>query len=401
MRGLLKPVPLTALVLMAGAPAAGQGVRAVQEEDGSVRVVVPGRFETTITKKKGFGHTWFDLKHDPERKRDLAPILTEAGLLWTKLGVGEGNRVGTANPPRRVDLLEAGPVRVRARLTGAMNRRGLGIPEEDLPELGFEQTFTVYPNGAVYVDYVLVAQEDLTLRHFLLILKPNGAWGRNGKGEGAGEVRCAGEHGPAKPDGATASSFALEWTDGPTYFQDILMVLYRGRYKGTYWDEGYLDKDLRCGLDLLSRWPDRKVAKGRDPIRLMMCFRDDLNGSQAARPVAEDYRLPDRLTVVRGEVDPGDDGDGDGDGFNEAEGCHVLRSSGDGVAFTLHGASVPRHFPAFKVKGWTGAPPEAIALGGAKLAAGEGFTASAREGILLFQLQRVVRADVEVSILKP
>jgi len=401
MRCFLKAGPLAALMCLAAAPGrGGLSIKAVQEDENTIRVVVPGTFETTVTRKKGFGHTWFDLKHDPEKKRDLAPVLTEAGLLWTKLGIGDGQKVGTANPPRKMELLEAGPTRVRVRLTGIMNRRGLGLPQEDLNELGFEQTFTVYPTGGVYVDYALLAQEDLPLRHFLLILKPNGAWGKNGKGEGAGEARCAGEHGPAKPHGSTASSFALEWANGPTYFQDILMVMHRGKYPGTYWDEGYLDKDLRCGLDLLSRWPDKKLPKGKDHIHLMMYFRDDLNGTEAARPYAEDYRSPDRPTFTKGDADKADEGDADADGFNEAEGCYVLKSASDGAAFTLHGAAVPRLYPAFKIKGWSGEAPETITLGNAKGSAGADFHASKKEGFLLLQLIRVIREDVNIAILK-
>src|SRR5262245_17325285 len=125
-------------------------IQATQVDARTIRVTSPGRFETDITTVKGFGHTFFDLAHDPQRKRDLAPVLEENGLLWTKLGIGDGQRVGVANPPRELKLLEPGPLRVRVWLAGVMNRRGLGIPKEDLSELGFEQTFTVYPTGQVY-----------------------------------------------------------------------------------------------------------------------------------------------------------------------------------------------------------------------------------------------------------
>jgi len=51
-----------------GAPA----IKAIQEDEKTIRVIVQGQFETTFTKRKGFGGVWFDLKHDPQRKRDLA-----------------------------------------------------------------------------------------------------------------------------------------------------------------------------------------------------------------------------------------------------------------------------------------------------------------------------------------
>jgi len=238
----------------------------------------------------------------------------------------------------------------------------------------------------------------LALHHFVLILKPNGVWGNRGKGEGANEVHCAGEFGPDKPSGPTASSFALEWTDGPTHFQDILMVLRKGKYKGSYWNEGYEDKDLRAGLDLMTRWPDQTLPKGSDHISLLLCFRDDLNGHQAAAAYANDYRSPDRLNVSEGVLDTLDEGDRDADGFNEAEGCYVLNSTAKGVRFTLHGAKVQRMQPAFKVKGWKGSGTPRLTMDGLPLALGADFQVSVDGGVLLLTLARIVNNDVSVSI---
>jgi hypothetical protein len=402
-------IALLALVACSGIDGRGQedargvapAIKAVQEDDKTIRLVVPGQFETTFTKKKGFGGVWFDLKHDPQRKHDLAPVLDENGFLWVKNGPPGADGSWYANPPREMTMLESGPTRARIHLSGAHQRYGMTKPEAEWKELGFEQTFTVYPSGAFYVDYALIARQPITFHHFLLILKPNGVWGNRGKGEGAGEVRCAGEFGPDKPYGATASSFALEWTDGPTYFQDILLVMRKGQYNGSYWNEGYEDKDLRAGLDLLRRWPDRTLPEGNDHIHLMMCFRHDLNGHEAARHYANDYRSPDHLAVSQGKLDTTDAGDGDADGFNETEGCYVLKSARDGLAFVLHGRAVERLFPAFKVKDWPHAAPETLTLGGEKLAAGKDFNASLRGGVLLLQIFRVIKNDVSVAFSGP
>jgi hypothetical protein len=376
-------------------------IKAIQEDEKTIRVIVPGRFETTFTARKGFGGVWFDLKHDPQRKRDLAPVLDENGFLWVKNGPPGADGSWYANPPREMTLLESGPTRVRVRLSGAHQRYGQTKPEAAWKELGFEQTFTVYPSGAIYVDCALIVEQPVALHHFLLILKPNGAWGNRGKGEGAGEVRCAGEFGPNKPYGATASSFALEWTDGPTYFQDILLVMHKGKYNGSYWNEGYEDKDLRAGLDLMRRWPDQTLPKGKDHIHLMMVFRHDLNGHEAAQPYANDYRSPDHLAVSQGKLDTTDDGDADADGFNETEGCYVLKSAREGVACTVHGSAIPRMFPAFKIKDWPGVAPETLSLGGEKLAAGKDFNASVRESVLLLQVFRAIKDNVGVTIFAP
>ena len=376
-------------------------ITATQENANTIRVIVPGQFETTFTKRKGFGDVWFDLKHDPQRKHDLAPVLDENGFLWVKNGPPGADGSWYANPAREMTLLESGPTRVRVRLSGTHQRYGRVEPTAAWKELGFEQTFTLYPSGAVYVDYALIAEQPVALHHFLVILKPNGAWGKSGKGDGAGEAHCAGEFGPDKPYGERASSFALEWTDGPTYFQDILMVMHKGKYNGSYWNEGYQDKDLRAGLDILRRWPDRTVPKCKDHIHLLMYFRHDLNGHEAARPFANDYRSPDRLDVSKGNLDTTDDGDFDGDGFNETEGCYVLKSAPDGLAFALNGKVVPRLFPAFKVKDWSGAAPETLSLGEQKLAVGKDFNGSIKGGLLLIQIFRVIKDDVRIAMRIP
>ncbi len=386
---------------LAAGDCCAQTIRAAQVDAKTIRVTSPGRFETDITTVKGFGHTFFDTAHDPQKKRDLAPVLEENGLLWTKLGIGDGQLVGTANPPKEMRLLESGPVRVRVRLAGAMNRRGLGIPQEDLDEVGFEQTFTAYPTGQVYVDYALLTKETVPLHHFLLILKPNGAWGSQGKGEGAGEVRCAGEAGPDKPHGTTASSFALEWTDGPTYFQDVLMVMHKGKYNGTYWNEGYLDKDLRCGLDLLARWPGKALPKGKDHILLMLVFRDDIDGHEAAKSYAEDYRSPAKLDVTMGKAGTTDAGDSDADGFNEAEGCYVLSSAAEGVVFAWKGGQTPRMNPAFKVLRWKADAPKAIRIDDKTLVAGQDFNVSVRDEVMLLQILSTIRDNPRVTVPRP
>src|SRR5262245_11795302 len=50
-------------------------IQATQVDAKTIRVTSPGRFETDITTVKGFGHTFFDLAHYPQKRRDLAPVL--------------------------------------------------------------------------------------------------------------------------------------------------------------------------------------------------------------------------------------------------------------------------------------------------------------------------------------
>jgi hypothetical protein len=399
----MKTIPLFALMITVtivfGVAQAAE-ISANQEADKTIRVVVPDLFELTCTKRKGFVAAFFDLKHDPQKRHDLAPVLDENGILWTKTAGREITSGDSwyANPPATMELLEAGPVRVRIRLAGPHHRYGYTDSKAAWSELGFAQTFTIYPTGNAYIDYTLETRQPVPLHHFLLIIKSAGSWGNQGQGVGKGEVHCAGEFGAAKPYGQQASSFALQWSDGPTHFQDILMVMQKGRYVGTYWNEGYRDKDVRAGLDLMSRWPDKTVPVGEDHIHLLMRFAHDLNSPDAVKPYAEDYRAPDRLEVSEGTIETADRGDRDADGFNEAEGCYVMNAGARGVAFVLHGRNAPRMSPVFKIKGWTGPPPNSIALGQRELLRGKDVLTSVRDGSLLVQILENVREDAKIEI---
>ena len=390
---------ITTVIALISSRCAAQRITATQESDKlkTIRVVCSGRFESIINKRQGFGE-WYDLKNDPEKKRDMGSVNEANGFLWTKTGLPEGQKKGGswyANPPEKMELLEAGPVRVRVRLSGPHNC--YGSPKRPWNDLRFEQTYTIYPTGDVYTDYVLITQKRLSLHHFNFILRTTGRWGHNFKGEGGGEVKCASEAGETRI-GREGSSFVLQWSNGPTYFVDILMVMQKGRYGGSYWNGGFRDLDFRTGLNIMSRWPEKTLPKGRDHIHVLTRFADDINGSKAAMVYANDYRTPDKLDVSLGKLDTTDEGDADKDGFNEAEGCYVLKASPAGVTFTLHGKKTPRMDPAFKIRGWTGKVPKSIKVGSKELIEAKDFNASVKAGVLLLQLFADVRDDARLVI---
>ena len=374
-------------------------ITATMEGDSVVKIVSPGYFETDVTKREGFVGSFYDLKSDPAKKFDLGPVLSENGILWTKNGhpndLTKSDGSWYAAPCEKLEILEGEGARVRVRTSGPHCLYGKTDAKAQWKELGFEQTFTIYPNGACYIDYCLVAEKPLKLHHFLLIIKSNGSWGKRGTGAGAGEVRCASDSGDTKP---AQSCLALQWSDGPTHFQDFLMVIQKGKFGGTYWNEGYLDKDVRTGLNLLSRWPGGTLPAGRDHIVLQFRFGHDINSSAAALRYAEDYRNPDAPGVTKGELVKDDGGDYDADGFNESEGCYVLKAAAGGVELTLHGTKTPRIEPVFKVKGWAGGPPKTIALGSDTLDAGKGFSASVAEGVLILQVLSEIKNDARLVI---
>jgi hypothetical protein len=386
------------ILLLAANRVQAQEIRATQEGENAIRVVSADRFETTFTKRKGFGSTWFDLKRDPGKKRDLAPVLDENGFFWIKIGKPGGDGSWYANPVEEMSLLEAGPARVRVRLRGVHMKYGNPEPKAAWKELRFDQTCTLYPDGSVFIAYALEQNEPVPYHHFLVITKSNGAWGPQGKGEGKGEVRIAGEGGAGKPSGKSPTAFTLQWSDGPTYFTDILLVSQKGKFPASYWNEGYLDKDIRCSFDIGALWPEKTLPTGKQRLNFLMRFLDDINSAEAAARHAQDYRSPDRLTFSRGATETSDEGDRDADGYNEEEGCYVLKASTEGVAFAIWGKTIPRMNPAFKIKSWPGMVPASITMAGTPLDLGKGMAASIRDGTLMLQIFALVKEDVTVTI---
>lgn len=133
-----------------GAPA--PEITAKMEGDSVIRVVSPGVFETTITKRKGFVGSFWDLKNDAGKKFDLGPVLDENGILWTICGFPNDLEKSDGSwyvaPCDKIELLESGPARVRARTSGPHCRYGMTDPQAQWKEFRFEQTFTIYPSGA-------------------------------------------------------------------------------------------------------------------------------------------------------------------------------------------------------------------------------------------------------------
>jgi hypothetical protein len=82
-----------------------------------------------------------------------------------------------------------------------------------------------------------------------------------------------------------------------------------------------------------------------------------------ALPYALQYRRPPRVEVTKGELVKNDPGDLDADGFNESEGCWVVRSKGAiELAFPKGDHSLLA--PVFKVLNWSAVPPRTVKVNG-------------------------------------
>ena len=105
-----------------------------------------------------------------------------------------------------------------------------------------------------------------------------------------------------------------------------------------------------------------------------------------ALPFAVQYRSPAKIKEA--ELVKDDAGDFNTDGFNESEGCHVLKGPGP-LAFTYERGAGAGFAPAFKVIGWKGEAPRTAKVDGKDVPADAAVT----EGNLVLQILGTVSGE--------
>ena len=105
-----------------------------------------------------------------------------------------------------------------------------------------------------------------------------------------------------------------------------------------------------------------------------------------ALPYAMQYRAPATITGAMLVTD--DPGDLNKDGYNESEGCHVLKGAGP-LSFTYERGKGAGFAPAFKVIGWKGDAPKTVKVDGKDVPVAAGVV----EGRLLLQILEKLPTD--------
>src|SRR5262245_30781978 len=107
-----------------------------------------------------------------------------------------------------------------------------------------------------------------------------------------------------------------------------------------------------------------------------------LRSAQEALPFALQYRTPAQIEGARLVKD--DAGDFNKDGFNESEGCHVLKANEQPgrLTFSYRRGAGAGYAPAFKVIGWKGAAPRTVKVDGKEVPAAIAVT----DGNLVVQI---------------
>jgi hypothetical protein len=133
----------------------------------------------------------------------------------------------------------------------------------------------------------------------------------------------------------------------------------------------------------------------------MRVYPRDMDSFVAGLPYVEDYQSPDTLSVAVGSTVTDDPGDLNGDGYNESEGCYVLRADGGKVRFALDATNRPRYQPALKVANWPGGKPASVTINGELARQGKNCNVASVDGkgVLVLQLLGIYNGKkIEVEL---
>jgi len=302
-----------------------------REEAGCLVIESEGCFELRIAGEKkgqirvsGAGRTvthWFNLEDDPFRTANLVG----SGSL---LQVSDSTAADEfrSSGPGTIEILENLPARFRFR------RRDLVSPGSRFEE------YTIYPTGQIFVLITHERSPDAepgSQTTLATACNGNLSWW---------QVTDSGMGWPGAPstrsEGCLLLASGLSIPSNRRSLPDDLLLLpsRTGRYLVT------------LGPQDPARWmfsfPEAGEG-GRIAIQLRI-FPRNLDSLDAAETYRKDYQSPAKLRMRAGKVDTDEIGDLNADGYNESEGCYVVRG---GWTVVLDAGGNDRMQPAIKFLG--------------------------------------------------
>jgi hypothetical protein len=348
---------------------------------------------------------WYNLEADPFKTTNLSalssvPLIMPRDLSWMEKRKGQWRQIagpGLEEYSRTLDLklgmqkgpgpgqngkvsfeiLEENAVRVRTRT------RHNRWPFETLD-------YTFYPTGQI----VLAARFDLEndeppLRigaiSFVTGKNPRLNW----RDAVAGASRMSGEG-----SRSFETPFVLAHSNATPSFQrsrvdDILTFPSRPHQSRSFINNEYPQVGRLAPL----RFSCDEESESQVFVLQLRVYPREIDSFALAKPYVDDVQSPAKLVVAAGAVVTDDRGDLQGDGFNESEGCYVVRGTN---VVTLVAGSLARHQPAIKFLdcGVEGIP--GVLVNG-KLAAREHYTlAWIAPKNLLLQWRKVIESGETV-----
>jgi len=282
---------------------------------------------------------WFDLSHDPARVHNLVglgslgpnPVVISGGLnpmvrlddntQWSGLG---------ASVESYQSLLDVNAL--RAVIVSEWRFGTAGEPASEANPY-HRWTYSIYPNGRIYVDCRGTAKTEMFAPSGLGI-----AFSCDGD---AGFTRHIVE-GQLGPNAASAgrAPYVL-FSQGDRRQADLLIVP----------SQPFVVQSLRAANDpRLSALFHLPIESDRFLFSaLMRVWPQDLDTLQAVNPIVADYGHPLPIRVDTGRLVRTDEGDINNDGFSEASGYYVLQLDGNVAKVRVTGQPYQRFSPTFKI----------------------------------------------------
>lgn len=371
-----------------------------QAPDLKVTIKAPGVYQAVVRQAWGGGiPQFYNLEVDPEAKLNLAG--SPAGLFEVGWHGATWNRPEGADPKTccvnhslggdptkpcydgtrmwpwedhreqkaegELQVIEKSAVRVRVRAQSWFSAASSPIRmDKDLPVTA---VYTFYPSGRIVIQ-VRIRRTGTMAMHWSGEYGPHLFVGADNKNAAAdpgftwstpesGEIK--GEQAPRKPEALVLATSEKAKTSLmvtiPPEEERLFTRMMRHDGRSVNWDRsGYGSGNLVMQPGYDNTWACM-IEMGTPGSKVV----PELKTAKEAVAYATDYREPGKVTGVTLVTD--DAGDFNKDGFNESEGCYVIKGPGP-VTLTFEKGKGAGYAPAFKVTGWQGEAPKAIKIDG-------------------------------------
>ena len=333
-------------------------------------------------------------KKDEKTGQEVRVLCSDGCASWPTTGKKEIARM--TKDPRvcgTLEIIEQTPARVRIRAKAPFTWWGIWVHK-----LTATATYTIYPTGRIvtqirienpgdrtvhwsseYGPHIMVQGDSRKAEDDLAFTWSTPKHERFEKTPGPAEELMLADSGKAK----TALMITI-----PPEAQKVFDRHMRHNGRSIGWDRcgyGSSNVDMPPGYDVT--WTCM-IQMGTPGGKLA----PDLKTPTDALPHAMQYREPAKITGATLVTD--DPGDLNKDGYNESEGCHVLKGPGP-LAFTYEKGKGAGFCPAFKVVGWAGEAQKSVKVDGKETACTVGLA----EGKLFVQVMGTVAGEkVQIAI---
>ena len=286
-----------------------------------------------------------------------------------------------------LDIIEKSPARVRIRAKAPFNWWAIYVHK-----LTASATYTIYPTGKIVTQIRIENPGDRAF-HWSSEYGPHlmvGADGRKPKAD-LGFEWSTPKHERFQRTPKTSEELVLATSPKlktslmitiPPEFHEMFPRHMRHNGRSIGWDRvGYGSNNITMDPGYDETWTCL-IQMGTFQSRLSPEIKD----AKEALPHATQYREPAKITGATLVTD--DEGDLNKDGYNESEGCHVVRGPGP-LSFTYEKGKGAGFAPVFKVIGWAGEVPKTVKTDGKAVEAASGIV----EGKLIVQVLGGIDAD--------